>query len=112
MIVAGAFRLCSQTALDVALRNGHTETVKALLAVGARPADVHGKDWLGYSRPLHRGRGALHLTRGVRCGLCRRTALHCASEKGLVELVKALVEKGANVHAKDNQGYGRLLHRG
>ncbi len=46
------------------------------------------------------------------CGLCRRTALHLASEKGFVELVKALVEKGANVHAIDDQGYGRLLHRG
>ncbi len=42
--------------------------------------------------------------------LCRRTALHHASEKGPVELVKALVEKGADVHAKDTQGYGRRLH--
>jgi hypothetical protein len=29
-----------------------------------------------------------------------------------VELVKALVEKGADVHAKDTYGYGRPLHRG
>ena len=39
--------------------------------------------------------------------LCRRTALHRASEKGPVELVKALLESGANVHAKGNQGYGQ-----
>ena len=54
MIVAGVCRLCSQTALDVALRNGHTETVKALVGSGA---DVHAKDQHGYGRPLHR----LHL---------------------------------------------------
>ncbi len=113
MIVAGACRLCSETALDVALRNGHTETAKALVAMGASTADVHGKDWQEYSQPLHRWRSTLHLSWGVRCGhmlLCRRTALHLASEKGLVELVKALVESGADVHAKDNQGYGRPLH--
>jgi hypothetical protein len=38
--------------------------------------------------------------------------MHFASEKGLVELVKALVESGADVHAKDKYGYGRPLHRG
>ena len=39
-------------------------------------------------------------------------ALHHASEMGLVELVKALVEKGVDVHAMDDDGYGRPLHRG
>jgi hypothetical protein len=68
MIVAGACRLCSQTALDVALRNGHTETVKALLAVGALPADMHAKDFQGYGRRLRRLRSTLHLSRGVRWG--------------------------------------------
>jgi hypothetical protein len=38
--------------------------------------------------------------------------MHLASEKGLVELVKALVESGADVHAKDFQGYGRLFGSG
>ncbi len=61
MIVGSVCRLCSQTALDIASRNGHTETVKALLAVGARPADVHAKDHQGYGRRLHRGRSTLHL---------------------------------------------------
>ena len=46
------------------------------------------------------------------CWLCRRTALHHASEKGFVELVKKLVESGADVHAKDFQGYGRLFGSG
>ena len=61
-------RLCSQTALDLAFRNGHTEPVKALVAVGAHPADVHAKDKLGYGRPFKRGRSTLHLSRTVRCG--------------------------------------------
>ncbi len=61
-------RLCSQTALDVAFRNGHTETVKALVGSGARSADVHTKDLQGYGRRLHRGRSTLHLRRTVRCG--------------------------------------------
>ncbi len=58
LIGAGVCRHCSQTALDVAFRNGHTETVKALLAVGASTADVHAKDKYGYGRRLHRGRRA------------------------------------------------------
>ncbi len=44
------------------------------------------------------------------CWLFRRTVLHHASEKGFVELVKALLEKGADVHAKDRQGCGQPLH--
>ncbi len=46
------------------------------------------------------------------CLLCRRTALHQASEKGFVELVKALVEQGADVHAKDKSRCGRLFGSG
>ena len=58
MIGAGVCRLCSQTALDVASRNGCTETVKALLAVGASTADVHAKDDQGY------GQAAASLAKG------------------------------------------------
>jgi hypothetical protein len=90
--------------------------VKALLAVGALPADMHAKDYQGYGRRLNRGRGALQFESDgamrARAWLCRRTALHHASEKGFVELVKALVESGADVHAKDKYGYGRPLHGG
>ncbi len=46
------------------------------------------------------------------CWLCRRTALHHASENGHTETVTALVDSGADVHAKDKSGYGRPLHRG
>ncbi len=39
--------------------------------------------------------------------LCSRTALYIASAKGVTEIAKALVAAGADVHCKDNDGYGR-----
>jgi hypothetical protein len=39
--------------------------------------------------------------------LCRRTALHIASENGHTETVKALVAAGADVHCKNSDGYDR-----
>jgi hypothetical protein len=38
--------------------------------------------------------------------LCRRTALHLASEKGHTETAMALVKAGADVQGKTNEGYG------
>ena len=37
---------------------------------------------------------------------CRDTALHLASCDGHTETAMALVEAGADVHCKDNDGYG------
>ncbi len=45
-----------------------------------------------------------------RCGmgvLCRLTALHLASWKGCTVTAKALIAAGADVHCKNNDGYGR-----
>jgi hypothetical protein len=39
-------------------------------------------------------------------GLCRRTALHFASEAVNTEMVVALAKAGADVHSKSNDGYG------
>ncbi len=39
-------------------------------------------------------------------GLCRRTALHWASSNGHTETAMALVKAGADVHCKDDGGYG------
>ncbi len=41
-----------------------------------------------------------------RFGLCRRTAVHLASEWGYTQTAVALVKAGADVHCKDNDGYG------
>ncbi len=38
--------------------------------------------------------------------LCRGTALHDASQNGHTETAMALVKAGADVHCKDNIGYG------
>ncbi len=38
--------------------------------------------------------------------LCRRTPLHSASYNGHTETALALVKAGADVHCKDNKGYG------
>ncbi len=38
--------------------------------------------------------------------LCRRTALHLASQDGHTETATALVKAGADVRCKDNDGYG------
>ncbi len=38
--------------------------------------------------------------------LSRVTALHYASENGCTETAMALVKAGADVHCKDNEGYG------
>ncbi len=42
------------------------------------------------------------------CFRCRRTALHLASLNGHKELAVALLKAGADVHCKDNDGYGSL----
>ena len=64
----------------------------------------------GADGPVH---SALELHE-CRLGLCRRTALHLASdrsrhyasERGHLETAMALVKAGADVHCKANDGYG------
>jgi hypothetical protein len=112
------------TALHYASQNGHTETAKALVAVGA---DVHCKAEEGYgagrcigqfaSRPLAEGEGgerawlcrllARHGLRHELCAwLCRWTALHYASRNGHTETAKALLAAGADVRCETEKGYG------
>ena len=41
--------------------------------------------------------------------LCRRTALHLASDNGHTETAMALVKAGADVHCKNTDGCGSAL---
>jgi hypothetical protein len=107
--------LCSNTALHSASSNGHTETALALVKAGA---DVHCKANEGCgSRAASSCRwGATVSGRTVRplgtelqeClgSPCSSTALHRASQNGHTETAMALVKAGADVHGKDDDGYG------
>jgi hypothetical protein len=110
------FWLCRRTALHRASLNGHTETAMALVEAGA---DVHCKTNDGYgsggcivmSLVRRQNGGGRSVDSGVELQewllrLCRRTALHRASQKGHTETAMALVKAGADVHSKTNKGYG------
>ena len=55
----------------------------------------------GAAGPSSRGGAA-----GVPVWLCSLTPLHYASYKGSTETAMALVKAGADVHCKDDDGYG------
>ncbi len=63
---------------------------------------VEGSSQCGGGRSIH---SSLQLQEWLFC-LCRRTALHWASENGKTKTAMALVEAGADVHCKANDGYG------
>ncbi len=101
---------CRKTALHGASKNGHTESVKALLEKGA---DVKAESnyykcafscllyWMGEGCTCRQGRALFGWWLSVSVPR-RRTALHDASSNGHTESVKALLAKGADVNAEDN----------
>ncbi len=100
---------CRWTALHYASRNGHTESVKALLGKGAAVnAETNAKCAFPCvlvldGRRLHAGQGCARFgSRSSVSAPCRETALHYASSNGSTESVKALLEKGADVNAETN----------
>ena len=99
------------TALHVAVKCGHLEVVKALIAAEAninqsgndgetplRSAAIHGK--VEVVQALLEA-GAEPNAKGDCWGL---TALHEAVRRGYLEVVKALIAKGANINQPDNDG--------
>jgi hypothetical protein len=110
-------RLCRKTALHRASQEGHTATAMALVEAGA---DVRCKTNDGYGSAL--GLHARVVVGSPQCEgltvralelelqewplrLCRRTAVHSASQEGHTETAMALVKAGADVHCKTNDGY-------
>jgi ankyrin repeat protein len=81
------------TALQIALESGHLEIITYLLEHGA---DVD-HDWARHNllRRIHHA----DLT-GLRLGQFNRTILHWVSLCGHLELVKCLIQEGANVNAR------------
>ena len=107
--------LCRNTALHIASKCGHTEKAMALVKAGA---DVHCKNSYGCGVWLARDSHArafgslvaicdrLHAPRWrFILWLCRNTAMYFALPCKL-ETALELVEAGADVHGKDNDGCG------
>eukprot|EP00731_Ephydatia_muelleri_P014725 Em0008g445a len=70
-----------QTALHISSKNGHTDTMVALLERGA---DIYARDKDG------------------------QTALHISSKNGHTDTVVALLERGADINARDKDGQTAL----
>ncbi|KAK3281680.1 hypothetical protein CYMTET_10543, partial [Cymbomonas tetramitiformis] len=111
-----------RTPLFCAAQSGHAQVAAALLAAGARrdarsklrpedaSVDLSHADNYGRT-PAHEAAGGkeaaaralLEVGAGVNSGTGRRP-LHAAAEKGLVEMVRELVGKDAEVDAEDGEG--------
>lgn len=102
------------TPLEIAVAQGHTEVVAALLDAGAKgaqrneiPFPLHLAAWRG-SMPI----ATMLLDRGVpvdALGRHQETALHVAAWQGILPLVHLLLARGANPNACDMQ-YWTPLH--
>jgi ankyrin repeat protein len=104
------------TALMIASREGHTETVKALLEKGAdvNATNKNGNTALILASQLdHTETVKALLEKGAdvnATNMAGETPLIWASLKGHTEIVKALLEKGAEVNAKAKNGWTALIY--
>jgi ankyrin repeat protein len=84
--------------------------VRAMLEHGA---DVEAKDsgltTLSYTEPVGFGATAVATETNADPGVADRTALMVAVQTGNIDIVKALLAKGADVNAKDSTGKTALL---
>ncbi len=99
-----------RTALDKAADGGHVRTIAVLIKAGAN-VNATRKNAFG---PLHYARNAITAKALLKAGANAKamgdyygTPLHRAASKGKAELVKALIEAGANVNAKIKSGLRR-----
>ena len=87
----------NQTSLDIAVQQNHREIVELLLANGAEASSIFGAACIGDLATVKAflEKGVDVNARGTRRG---RTALHIAASEGHKEVIKLLLENGADVN--------------
>lgn len=96
------------SALIAAIRNGHTEIVSLVLEAGAdvnRKSTRFGSALEAAVEKDHKAAVPLLLKKGAKMDLNDREKITAVIELGNIELVRAIIDSGVDVHAKDSHGW-------
>ncbi len=102
-----ALNACGETALITAAMNGHNKIVKLLLENGAQTDATNRDGWTLTSAVMYgleKVRGLLFANMAKITAASDWTALMMAANYGHYEVVKLLLENGANIHAQNQDG--------
>lgn len=106
----------SRTLLMEAAQNGKVTVCKLLLSEGANPMDADVNGFTALHLAVLTGQLAIVTLLLKKCEVntevcnkLNRTPLHCAAQSGHLDIVKELLEYGANINSKDKNGYN-ILH--
>ncbi len=96
------------SALVAAIRNGHTEIVSLVLEAGAdvnRKSTRFGSALEAAVETDHKAAVPLLLKKGAKMDLNDREKITAVIELGNIELIRAIIDSGVDVHAKDSHGW-------